>query len=256
MAYSLAFLLVEQEDSLARANPTWADLVEIQSGGLRAGFALRIYRCPAPWKGTLETLVEDRLATSQGNDPFRVAESNVPRPDSSGNPRRMICDAVIPHFNPKDLWLGVYGLRGDLTPTLSGSPDPETIQSIQFLDSFPLKEVDNETCWFYPTESGTYLSWENECQLHCLPGCLPELPTQQTPLDYSRDGFRLLWSLMADDDSLTCVGLTFQRRRIDWPLRHSTAEASSTWCSFSVDTMTTPSLRKISTITTMGPVDC
>ena len=60
---------------------------------------------------------------------------------------------------------------------------------------------------------------------------------------------------MADDDYLTCVGLTYQRRRIDWPFTRLTPELSSTWSSFRVDSMADPSFQLLSTITTTGTVD-
>ena len=46
---------------------------------------------------------------------------------------------------------------------------------------------------------------------------------------------------MADDAALTCVGLTYQRRRIEWPLTRLTPEPCATWTSFEVDTMVDPS---------------
>ena len=42
---------------------------------------------------------------------------------------------------------------------------------------------------------------------------------------------------MADNHSLTCVGLTYGRRRIDWPVVAAVPEACATWTSFSLDSM-------------------
>ena len=64
---------------------------------------------------------------------------------------------------------------------------------------------------------------------------------QELPIAYDRGEVHVLWSLMADDAALTCVGLTYQRRRIEWPLTQRTPEPSATWTSFEVDTMADPS---------------
>ena len=46
---------------------------------------------------------------------------------------------------------------------------------------------------------------------------------------------------MADDEALTCVGLTYQGRRIEWPRLEGSPAPSATWTSFEVDTMADPS---------------
>jgi hypothetical protein len=51
-----------------------------------------------------------------------------------------------------------------------------------------------------------------------------------------RGQLKLLWSLLADDVSLTCVGLTYGGQRIEWPRAHSRPEPMATWSLFTVDT--------------------
>ena len=53
---------------------------------------------------------------------------------------------------------------------------------------------------------------------------------------YERSQLTLLWSLLADDLSLTCVGLTYGGQRIEWPQAHSNPEPMATWSLFTVDT--------------------
>ena len=112
------------------------------------------------------------------------------------------------------------------------------------MDRFALTEAENETCWFYPTDNGSYLCWENQLSLGKLPGWLPEQGIHGAPIAYDRGEVHVLWSLMADDAALTCVGLTYQRRRIEWPLTRRTPEPSATWTWFEVDTMADPSYRE------------
>jgi hypothetical protein len=40
---------------------------------------------------------------------------------------------------------------------------------------------------------------------------------------------------MADDLALTCVGLTFRGRRIEWPVIRTQPEPFATWTCFEVD---------------------
>ena len=74
--------------------------------------------------------------------------------------------------------------------------------------------------------------------MNLAPGQVAETAQESaaaTTEDYSREAIALLWSLLADDTSLTCVGLTYAGRRIDWPLSHSQWAPSASWCSFSVE---------------------
>jgi hypothetical protein len=137
-----------------------------------------------------------------------------------------VCDAITPRFEPGRLWLGVY--------------QPSTLQPDGWhqLDRFPLSEACNENCWFYPTHDGHYLSWQRDLGVTLGPGRIVDPALDAPPgqaSSYSRERIALLWSLLADDTSLTCVGLTYAGRRIDWPLQQSQWAASATWTTFSVD---------------------
>jgi hypothetical protein len=55
---------------------------------------------------------------------------------------------------------------------------------------------------------------------------------------------------MADDEQLSCVGLTYQRRRIEFPRLSQPSSTSATWMSFRVDGMADPSFQRLSTIST------
>jgi hypothetical protein len=137
-----------------------------------------------------------------------------------------VCDAITPRFEPERLWLGVYQPSGQ-------QPD-----RWHQLDRFPLSEARNDSCWFYPTQDGQYLSWQRQLEVSLGPGRIvnPPRESQQGPgASYSREQIALLWSLLADDTSLTCVGLTYAGRRIDWPLQQGPWAPSATWSTFSVN---------------------
>jgi hypothetical protein len=137
-----------------------------------------------------------------------------------------VCDAITPHFQPGRLWLGVY------------HPSTQQPDGWHQLDRFPLSEARNDSCWFYPTQDGQYLSWERQLDVTLGPGRIvnPPSDSKQGPgAHYSREQIALLWSLLADDTSLTCVGLTYAGRRIDWPLQQGEWAASATWSTFSVN---------------------
>lgn len=112
-----------------------------------------------------------------------------------------------------------------------------------------MREITHESCWFYPTDNGDYLCWENQRKLQLKPGFPVEGHQVKNPIAYDRGDLRLLWSLMADDLDLTCVGLTYQRRRIEWPIALAESEPSVTWTSFSVDDMGDESYREHTSIT-------
>jgi hypothetical protein len=59
----------------------------------------------------------------------------------------------------------------------------------------------------------------------------------------------LLWSLMADDHALTCVGLTWRRQRIEWPLRSEAREELATWTDFQIDSMAESSYQELNSVT-------
>ncbi|MCP9806766.1 hypothetical protein KBY71_09595 [Cyanobium sp. T1B-Tous] len=235
MLHSLAFVLA-RDGQLPGEGLGWTDLVAAQGQGPDTGRALRLFRLPDHWQGSLDDLVATGCATIRGDDPLPAAASER---------RSLICDAVVPLLEVSSIWIGVYALRGPAWPEgqaprpLEGPP--LQVQHVQLLDRFPLAEAANETCWFYPTDNGSYLCWENRTHVTLLPGWLPEQGVQQSPISYDRGDVHVLWSLMADDEALTCVGLTYQRRRIEWPLGSRTPEPSATWTCFEVDTMADPS---------------
>jgi hypothetical protein len=237
MSHALVFVLAPE--SLLPADGAAAqDLLNAQRFGLRSGVALRIFRAPAEWEGQLDDLVGEGKAGASGLDPFcSGANPSAPLPPESGpSPRRrLICDALVPHFEPRSHWLGVYQLSG-VSEAMTNHPlhnRPEA--TVQCLDRFALRDAENETCWFYPTEDGRYLGWENQRRIETLPGFLPERPFQNDAIDYERNAVHVLWSLMADDLALTCVGLTFRGRRIEWPLISTEPEPFATWIGFQVD---------------------
>ncbi len=243
MAHALVYVLASQA-ALPGDGCRWAELVAAQRQGVGHGRALRLYRVPEQETLTLEDLVSSGQAAADGADPFDQS-----RQDPAA-PRPMICDAVIPHFDTKTLWLGVYQLSGARTPVASGHPaDQLEVETITRLDHFPLREADNETCWFYPTENGDYICWENQRRLELRPGYPAEHGVQEDPVPYERRDLQVLWSLMADDQALTCVGLTYQRRRIEWPVVGASPEPFATWTSFRVDTMAEETYREHASIT-------
>jgi len=256
MEYMIVFVLASEEQGLPGDAPDWAELQAAQRLGIRSGVALRIFRVPSAWQGELEDLVGGGQAHGEGADPFLEEE---------GEKSARICDAVVPHLEPRSLWLGVYELAGSPDPSPGeplSSEDPGTdrpathhpgtrmeMVSSRCLDRFPLREAENETCWFYPTDNGTYLCWENQRRLETLPGFLPDHPLQDDPPAYARGDVHVLWSLMADDQALTCVGLTFAGRRIEWTTIAAAPEPFANWTSFEVDTMADDSYRELSSIT-------
>jgi hypothetical protein len=242
MAQTLAFVLAPAA-VLPDEDADWGQLLEAQRRGVGSGVALRMYRVPPGWP-SLDELVTCGLVDAGGGDPFpelpgRSAETGAAAAAGASSARSLICDAVVPHLEPKSLWLGVYELNGT----------PPALDSIRSLDRFPLREAENETCWFYPTDNGTYLCWENRRHLELLPGFLPERTSQEEPIAYDRADVHLLWSLMADDEALTCVGLTYRRQRIDWPVVVAEPEACATWTSFLVDSMADRSYQEIDSVT-------
>lgn len=130
-----------------------------------------------------------------------------------------VCDAITPCFEPSRLWLGVYQQSG---------------HHWHQRDCFALSEARNESCWFYPTDDGRYLSWQRHLQVTIGAGSVAD-PPPDLPADYNREAIALLWSLLADDSDFTCVGLTYAGRRIEWPLLQQRWADTALWCDFSVD---------------------
>jgi hypothetical protein len=261
MVHALVFVLAP-EASLPGDDSTWADLLQSQRQGVGSGVALRMFRVPPEEGPGLDALVSSGLADAVGSDPFAKAEV-TPGEGADPSPagerssvRRLFCDAVVPHVDPRSLWLGAYELQGEELPGMSGHPaDRLRIERIRCLDRFPLKEADNETCWFYPTDNGDYLCWENQRRLELMPGYPAESRVQEEPVRYRRSDLRVLWSLMADDQALTCVGLTYQRRRIEWPVVCCQPEPFATWTSFRVDSMAEETYRELANITVFPQQD-
>lgn len=130
-----------------------------------------------------------------------------------------VCDAITPRFEPERFWLGVYH---------------QSQNHWQQLDRFALSDARNESCWFYPTHDGHYLSWQRDLQVAMGPGTVVD-PPAGLPASYNREDIALLWSLLADDSELTCVGLTYAGRRIDWPLLQRRWADTAIWSDFSVE---------------------
>jgi hypothetical protein len=245
MASALAFVLAPQ-DLLPGDGALWSELLKAQSAGLRNGVTLRIFPVLSSNVDTLETLIGQGSADIRGLNPYG---------NGHGRP---LCDALVPHIDPRILGLGVYELS-DGDGQAGADPHAQVhassglvIHSVRCLDRFALRDAENETCWFYPTEPGRYLSWENRRRLRTEPGFLPEIPRQELPCDYRRDDIHVLWSLMADDLALTCVGLTYAKRRIEWPLLSSEAEECATWTAFHIDPMAEQSYEELSSISVFG----
>lgn len=237
MLHSLAFVLARGPE-LPGDGVDWQALVAAQQQGPDRGRALRLFRLPDQWDSSLDELVSSGCATIAGDDPLHEA----------GERRSLICDAVVPQLDVASLWIGVYALSGPTARSGQGQESALEVQTVQLLDRFPLAEAANETCWFYPTENGTYLCWDNQTALTLAPGWLPEQGVQEAPIAYDRGEVHVLWSLMADDEALTCVGLTYQRRRIEWPMLRRAPEPCATWTWFEVDTMADPSYRERASI--------
>jgi hypothetical protein len=247
MEHPLVFVLAPQ-DALPGDKVTWEELLAAQLQGVGHGSALRMFRVPTDVDHSLDVLVASGHANARGDDPYNEL---VPAPESGAlEQRRLICDALIPHFDTTTLWLGAYELHGSqgVDPSHEQTP-PIAIEQITCLDHVSLREITHESCWFYPTDNGDYLCWESQRKLHLKPGFPVEGNQVKNPIAYDRGDLRLLWSLMADDQDLTCVGLTYQRRRIEWPIALSESEPSVTWTSFCVDDMGDENYREHTSMT-------
>ena len=208
---------------------------------------------------SLEHLVESGKAEISGLDPFACVRSvssqmngvELPaEPSPSSSPR--ICDTLIPRFEPASLWLGVYQASGTKREDADSFASPAQrfcIEQINCLDKISLSDVNNDTCWFYPTEDGEYLSWESQHSIELEPGYLADGNLLDDPHQYERGHLNLLWSLMAKGKDLTCVGLTYMNRRIEWPLQIIDKKRSANWTSFRADSLAENSYSERSKIT-------
>lgn len=214
MLDSLIFV-VAPASALPGEATTMAELEQTQACGPGTGFALRLFSRGRD-HGDLASLPLDGRLTGDTR--------------RSGDGTQLLCDAVIPRIDPQLHWLGVYVLSG-----AKGEP-------LQCLDRFALSEASNSTCWFYPTHDGTYLSWERAVDLSLAPGAIADCPQALLEEPYDRGRLAVLWSLLGDDASLTCVGLTYGGQRIDWPVRRLSFEPMATWVRFTVDSQADTSL--------------
>ncbi len=261
-----ALLFVVAPEAALPIGPTdLATLEAAQRSGIGSAMAIRMFRAPATWQGSLDDLVAEGRADGRGLDPFATAADIQPPAPVAGaaeapagpERRRLICDAVVPHLEPRSHWVGVYALMGTASAEPPASSRPTArhpaqalrVEAVRCLDRFPLREADNETCWFYPTDDGTFLAWENQRRVETLPGFLPERPLQSEPVSFQRSDLRVLWSLMADDLALTCVGLTYRGRRIEWPVQRSQSEPFATWTAFRIDSSAESSYAELAAIT-------
>lgn len=188
-----------------------------QRQGPRGGFALRLFSLGRESSAGMEG--------DLGSVPMQAPDLGLlPVDGRPAGRRQVICDASIPHLEPRSLWIGVYQ---------AGSADAGVQHC---LDRFPLSEASNETCWFYPTHDGVFLSWERGLRLMLSPGGVADAPEALQNAPYNRSRLAVLWSLLGDDASLTCVGLTYGGRRIDFPLQQTLPEPMATWSRFRVDT--------------------
>ena len=237
MQQSLVFVL-SREGLLPKDSCQWNDLVEAQRLGVGSGTQLRLFRVPDGADESLPSLLQAGAVKASGEQPL-----------PADRPAPLICDALVPLIEPRSLWLGVYQVNGIPEEQPSGPGLQMAIDSIQCLDCYALQDAANETCWFYPTDNGRYFSWENRRRIETLPGFLPDRPPQPTPYPYEHGDVHVLWSLMADDLALTCVGLTYRRQRIEWPLRMGVEENLSTWTEFQVDCMAESSYLELNSTT-------
>lgn len=214
MTRSLMFVVAPAE-ALPDDTTTPSSLHAAQARGPSAGFALRLFSRGEGHPDLSRLPVDGRLTGDQ-------------RRSAGGS--QLICDATVPLLEPQHHWLGVYRGQGD------------GAESLQCLDRLPLSEASNATCWFYPTHDGLYLSWERGLRLSLMPGRLADAPGEQLDADYDRGRLAVLWSLLGDDASLTCVGLTYGGRRIDWPVRSIHPEPMATWGRFRLDSQADVSL--------------
>lgn len=239
MLHSLAFVLCK-DPALLKGAEDWPTLLEAQRKGLRSGTQLRLFRLPEGAGDDGQDLVTSAVLKASGDRP--VLREGV---------AQVLCDALVPVIDPRSLWLGVYELSGSEAGEASARPPGPglVVNSVRCLDCYPLQEAANETCWFYPTDNGHYLAWENRRRIHTLPGHLPDRPPQTGPLPYARGDVHLLWSLMADDHALTCVGLTCRRQRIEWPMVTAAPEELATWTAFQVDCQAESSYQELHSTT-------
>jgi len=249
--------VIAPKDLLPIEQITWDSLTCAHHLGVKSGKALRIFQVPEGSTLSLEHLVESGKAEICGHDPFASARSvpseinGVELPMESRPPSPRICDTLIPRFDPESLWLGVYQVSGTKREDADSFASPAQqlcIEQITCLDKLSLSDVNNDTCWFYPTEDGEYLSWESQHSIAMEPGYLADDSLLDEQHEYERGNLNLLWSLMAKDKDLTCVGLTYMNRRIEWPFQVLDKKRSAIWTAFVADSLAKNSYSELSKI--------
>lgn len=208
MGAPLLFLLCP-EAALPGDGVDLAGLRAAQAQGPADGFALRIFSLGRNQVADLSALPLDG----------RLTGTRRRSPDGT----QLLCDAVVPHLEAETLWLGVFH-----------PVDPGGCR-YACLDQLALREASNETCWFYPSHDGAFLSWERGLRLSLAPGAVAAAGGEQGPDTYDRGRIAVLWSLLGDRGDLTCVGLTYGGQRIDWPLDGVVPEPKATWSRFRID---------------------
>jgi hypothetical protein len=200
--------VVAAAPQLPDATTSLEELQRAQAAGPSTGFILRIFNRGAahPDLGLLP--VDGRLTGEQR---------------SSSDGTQLLCDALVVRIDPQHHWLGVY----------QGNPKDPTC--LQCLDRVALSELSNATCWFYPTHDDTFLSWERGLRLSLQLGSIADCPEELSSAPYERSRISVLWSLLGDDASLTCVGLTYGGQRLEWPPQSLSPEPLATWGRFRVD---------------------
>ena len=201
--------------ALSEEATTLAALQAVQARGPSTGFCLRIFS-----KGQAHP--ELALLPFDG----RLTGGQRRSPDGT----QLLCDALVPRIEPQHHWLAVY-----CAATEGG-------ESLVCLDRLALSEASNATCWFFPTHDGSYLSWERGLRLTLGPGTIADASPELLAAPYERGRIAVLWSLLADDASLTCVGLTYGGQRIDWPVRDLRPEPMANWGRFRIDSQAESSL--------------
>mgnify|MGYP000504042730 CR=1 FL=1 len=236
---------------------SWEALIDAHHLGVKSGKALKIYQVPEGNALSLEHLVESGKAEIGGHDPFASVRNvsgdinPVELPTETKAPSPRICDTLIPCFHPESLWLGVYQASGTKREDAASFAHPAQqlcIDQITCLDKLSLSDVNNDTCWFYPTEDGEYLSWESQHSITSEPGYLADGSLLDDQHQYERGHLNLLWSLMAKDRDLTCVGLTYMNRRIEWSFQVLDKKRSAIWTAFVADSLAKNSYSELSKI--------
>jgi len=186
MTHPLYFVLAPAA-ALPAGPLTMAGLQAAQDRGPAGGFSLRVFSAGRGPTDLSQLPVDGRLTGEERR---------------SGDGTQLLCDAVLPLIEPQLHWLGIY------------QGDGEAGEQLHCLDRFALSEAGNETCWFYPTHDGAFLSWERALRLTLVPGTVVDCP-----------------------DELASAG-----QRIDWPRHSFTPEPMATWSRFCVDSTADVSL--------------